>query len=276
MADLSRSWRDYSYVAFDTETSGAYPLGADIVEVGMVKWANGTEVDTYQTLLKPRFQMTDFIIGIHGITNEMVAQAPLMKDEIQNILNFMRGSVFMAHHAPFDMGFLAVDLERNKLPFPADPAICTSLLSRKMIPESGNHKLQTLIKHLNLPQGTAHRALDDARACLQVGLECMKRMGDAATLEQVIQKMGKKLEWNSYSLLANNNSTYQEIVKATELGKDLDIVYEGGSLKGKPRRIKPIGIVRNPDGDYIRATCYIDHAEKRFYIGRISDCQIVY
>ena len=274
--NLDLPWSQYTYVAFDTETSGAYPLSADIVEVGMVKYANGKEVGEYQTLLKPRALMTDFIIGIHGITNEMVAEAPVMKDKIQEIRDFFAGSVLMAHHAPFDLGFLTADLEACQIPLPSEPALCTSLLARQLIPESPNHKLQTLIPILKLPAGQAHRALDDARACLYLGLECMKRMGEQTTLSQVSRKMGKTLVWSEYSLQQPQNQIFDNMVKAIRAGKDADIVYARGSVKNKPRRITPIGIVRNPDGDYVMARCHIDHAQKRFYFREISDAQIVY
>jgi len=226
--------------------------------------------------LKPREKMSDFIIGIHGITNEMVQDAPLMKDKVTEIYNFLKGSVVMAHHAPFDLGFMTLEFEKNKLPTPTDPVLCTSLLARQLIKESPNHKLQTLIKVLNLPQGAAHRALDDAQACLLVGLECLKRLGPDATLAEAMVKMGKRLEWNKYELLSNHQEKYQTVVEALLQIKDLDIVYEGGSVKGKPRRISPIGIVRNPDGDYVMAICHIDRAQKRFYFDKISDISIVF
>lgn len=276
MMDLSRPWTDYTFVSFDTETSGAYPLSADIVEFGAVKWQNGQEIGHYQTLLKPREKMSDFIIGIHGITNEMVADAPLMKDKIVEIKSFLDGAIPMAHHAPFDLGFISVEFEKYGVNPPAEPVICTSLLSRRIIPESANHKLQTLISYLNLPKGAAHRALDDARACLLVGLECMNRMGGMTTLEEVLKAQGKQLNWPDYFLSRSGSEKLKLVVQAIQDKKDLEFVYEGGTLKGKPRRMTPIGIVRNPDGDYIMAVCHIDRAQKRFYFDKIKDAQILF
>jgi DNA polymerase-3 subunit epsilon len=276
--DLQQPWLDYTYVAFDTETSGAYPLGADIVEFGAIKWHRGEIIDRYQTLLKPQEPMSDFIIGIHGITNEMVADAPLMKDKVQEIRNFFSGSVAVAHHAPFDLGFLTAEFEKYRVPLPTEPVLCTSLLSRVLIPESVNHKLQTLVKFLNLPAGQAHRAFADAEACLQVLLECMKRKGEEASLAAVSKTMGKKLEWSYYSLQAHGKGStaaaLDKVVQALHERKDLDIVYAGGSLRGSTRRITPLGIVRNPDGDYVMALCHIDRAQKRFYLKKMEDIDL--
>lgn len=276
MLDFSRSWTEFEFIAFDTETSGAYPLGAEVVEFGAIKWKGGKEVDSYQTLLKPSRPMSDFIIGIHGITNEMVEEAPLMKDKIQEIRNFFEGSILMAHHAPFDMGFIMADFERFNIAPPSNDVLCTSLLARKLIPESGNHKLQTLITHLGLERGSAHRAKDDARACLYVGLECMNRLGPMTSMQDVFSQVGKKLNWDSYRLRGTGNSTIDKIIECLEAQLSLDIAYLGGSRGTEMRRITPQGIVRNPDGDYVMAKCHRDVASKRFYISKIKDAAIVY
>ncbi|RYZ79391.1 MAG: exonuclease, partial [Proteobacteria bacterium] len=52
--ELHRPWTECTFIAFDTETSGAYPIGSEIIEFGAVKWKDGQEVGTFQTLLKPR------------------------------------------------------------------------------------------------------------------------------------------------------------------------------------------------------------------------------
>lgn len=276
MLDLNRPWTEYEYVAFDTETSGAYPMGSEVVEFGAVKWKDGKEIGSYQTLLKPSVPMSDFIISIHGITNEMVENAPQMAEKILEIRQFIGNAIPMAHHAPFDLGFMALDFEKYQILFPTEPVICTSLLARKIIHESQNHKLQTLIKVLNLDGGTAHRALDDARACLYVGLECMKRLGPEATLAQVLEVVEKDLKWENYRVLQNTNPTIQKIVESIQAKKSLDIVYEGGKTKNETRRITPVGIVRNPDGDYVMAMCHRDAAQKRFYLQKIKDIAVVY
>lgn len=267
---------EYTYVAFDTETSGAYPVGFDVVEFGAIKWHKGEEVGRLQFLLKPRELMSDFIIGIHGITNQMVENAATMPEKIREIHEFFKGAIVMAHHAPFDMGFLAVDFEKAHLPLPSEPALCTSLLSRKWIHGVENHKLQTLVKHLHIDGGQAHRAYDDAKACLQVGLACFQKMGEEATLAQAIKSQGKSLWWKDYSLLALNSSEYKNLIEAIRNKKDVDLAYQGGSSKGETRRLTPIGIVRNPDGDYLQAFCHKDKTAKRYYLNRITDVAVIF
>lgn len=274
--NLDLPLNEYSYVAFDTETSGAYPIGFDVVEFGAVKWYKGQEIARLQFLLKPRELMSDFIIGIHGITNDMVKDAPPMSEKVQEIHDFFKDSVVMAHHAPFDMGFMSIDFEKARLPLPVEPALCTSLLSRKWIHGVENHKLQTLVKHMLLEGGQAHRAYDDAKACLQVGLACFQKMGEQTTLAQAIKSQGKNLWWKDYSLLVSSDAHIKTMIEAINSKKDIDMVYQGGSAKGETRRLTPIGIVRNPDGDYLQAFCHKDQAAKRYYLSRISDVAVVF
>lgn len=268
--DLEQIWTSYDYVAFDTETSGAYPVGHDIVEFGAVKWRNGQEIGRLQFLLKPREPMTDFIIGIHGITNEMVEGRPAAREVAREIGDFFKNAVLLAHHAPFDMGFVAVMFEEAQLPLPQEPVLCTSLLARKLITGTENHKLQTLVKHLGLDGGSAHRAFDDARSCLGVGLECLRLLGENATLKHALTHQGKNLHWPLYEVLRSTNPTIATIRQAVLQKSDVEMIYDKAK---ETRRITPLGIVRSPDGDFVQAVCRRDGTAKRFYLEKIKDAQ---
>lgn len=273
--DFEQKVTELPLVAFDLETSGAYPLSSDIVEFAAVKWQGGQVIDTYQCLFKPPKPMSDFIITIHGITNEMVADAPTIESKIHELHAFLSGSVILAHHAPFDLGFITWEFEKAGLTIPNDPVVCTSLLSRAVFPEMINHKLQTLIRALDLHKGSAHRALDDSKACLELGLKCFERMGPETTLKAALARQTKNLDWINFSLKLVAPQTVLTIAEAVRRGLALDIVYDGGSLKGKVRRVTPEGIVRNPDGDFMQAICHIDRSSKRFYLPRVQDLSLV-
>jgi DNA polymerase III subunit epsilon len=269
------SWFETDIVAFDLETTGAYPLRAEICEFGAVHWRGGKEIAQYQTLLKPNEKMSDFIIGIHGITNEMVSNAPKIEDKISEIAEFIKGKVLLAHHAPFDMGFLGYEFERLVGYLPTDPVICTSLLSRKLVRGTVNHKLQTLIPALGLPQESAHRAVSDARACLGVGLHCFKMLNDSLPLVEMGRNNQSLLYWNRFSLEEQSNSLLKTVVKAIKEQKKIEIIYMGGSHSGKTREVFPEGVVRNPQGDYMQAICQLDQKSKKFYFDKIKDAAVI-
>ncbi|OQW49879.1 MAG: hypothetical protein A4S09_11570 [Proteobacteria bacterium SG_bin7] len=267
---LDTPWPELTFVSFDIEATGPYPLEGEICEIAAIKWEGGQVIGEFQTLIKPLYPMTDFIIGIHGITNEMVATAPSIGEKISEFRDFIGGDILVAHHSPFDMGFLALEFERARLPLPEEPVLCSSLISRKIITEAENHKLQTLIKVLNLNQGTAHRALDDAKACIELLNKCLERLGEDKTLRDLIDLQEKQLYWKNFSIeyLLKNEST-RAILNAIEKKKPVVIVYQGGSLKGE-RQVTPKGIVRSPDGDFLAALDEGDPQVKRFYLGKIK------
>lgn len=264
----------YPIVAFDTETSGAYAIESEIIELGAVKWKNGQVVDKFNVLLRPAKPLTEDNIRIHGITNEMLVDASDMKSEILKFCDFVQESILIAHHAPFDLGFAAIDIESNQLNFPSTLNLCSSLLSRAVLP-AANHRLQTLIKEHNLIGGSAHRAYDDAYACLQVFLKCLEKFEEGATLERVLEVQKKDLSWKNYEVIGLPDLRINSLVKAMRSQSSINIVYQGGQTKNQVRPIKPYGIVRNPDGDYISAECGLDLQRKRFYLEKIKEVELI-
>ncbi len=260
---------EYPIVAFDTETSGAYPLESEVIEIGAVKWHNGQIIDRFQTLVRPSELLTPENTRIHGITNDMVANAPLMKEVILGFCEFVNDSVLLAHHAPFDLGFMAPAIEKNGLNFPKNKHFCTSLLSRSLL-HTTNHKLQTLVKELQLIGGDAHRAYDDAYACLQVFLKCIDKLSPEVTVQRLQEIQIKDIKWDNYRVLNTDDEKIKTIVQSITESKPLQIKYEGGQSKKEFRTIKPKGLIRNPDGDYVNAVCDIDQQRKRFYLSKIS------
>lgn len=130
----------------DFETTGISPERGDrATEVAIVLVQDGQVVDRFQSLMNAGVRIPAFITGLTGITNAMVAAAPMV-----------------AHNASFDRRFWAGELARLGRPA-AQPFACTMLLSRRLYPEAPNHKLGTLVDYHHLPRaGRAHRALADA------------------------------------------------------------------------------------------------------------------
>lgn len=299
-----RNWRELTFVSFDTETTGRYPLTAEICELAGVKWRDGREIGTFSTLLKPSKPMTIDNIQIHGISNAMVENAPLMKDKIAEFHEFVQGSVLIAHHAPFDLGFVSVEFEKVGLALPDLPVICSSLLGRQTITGTPDHRLQTLVQHFKIDGGQAHRALDDARSCLHVAIKCMQQMEDtlngvSATgqlsfdvgaavaeiqsqrkdllLQDILTKQGGALSWSRFSMQALRSSPIgQALIDATLSQSNFEMVYAGGSDPGATRYVKSDGIVRSLDGDFIAAFELdkkgqpLERRSKRFYIDKIT------
>jgi DNA polymerase-3 subunit epsilon len=277
------SWREAIFVSFDTETSGKYPLADEVCEIAAVKWQGGRVVDEFQSFIKVSRPMSNEVIQIHHITNEMLIGAPNAEQVIGQFIKFIDDSYMIAHHAPFDMGFLAPLIEKARLPLPKNNVFCSSLLARKAFKESPNHKLQTLIQFFKLPQGQAHRALYDARACLEVGfkvfekIEALKaeRTQEPLGIEEIFAYQEAKLPWLDYSVAAlKSHPIYAELVRALEERSEVQIVYAGGSRPGQARTVTPIGLVRNPLDDYLVAFEVAVEVPKRYFLNKITAARI--
>ena len=269
--DLNKKWKDVEFVGFDLETSGKYPLESQICEIGAVKWKNGQIIGKFQTLIQPDHQIPDEIIAIHGIKNEDLVNSPKISEKIGEFRDFAENCILVAHHAPFDMGFLAIEFENHHLKFLKLPVLCSSLLARKSMPEMENHRLQTLVKSLKIDGGTARRAFDDASACLSVALECFKRIGEDATIEDIINYQELPLRWPDYSMaFLRGHKIYGSIIKAIESKSEVQITYQGGSKPGQPRTVCPVGLVRNAKDDFLVANPIEGGHSKRYYLRKIS------
>ncbi len=276
----TKAWRELDLIGFDTETTGKYPLSAEVCELAAVKWRDGQIVDRFSTLLKPSRPMDAEVIAIHGISNAMVEDAPRMAEKIAAFHRFIRGGIVIAHHAPFDLGFMALEFEKAGLSLPLEPALCSSLLSRKIFPESTNHRLQTLVSFFGLAKGVAHRAEDDARACLEVALRCLEKCDEscagASPLSEVFKYQGGSLTWQRFSMAAlHARPEVKVLIDAVIEEKITEIVYSGGSKPNEPRRLHPQGIVRSLDGDFLVAYDEAEQKSKRYLLERITAAKLV-
>lgn len=275
MSDVTKPWYESTFVAIDLETTGKYPLDAEICEMAAVKWSGGQVVDTYQTLIRPTHRMGEEVIAIHNITNEMVEDAPRLSEKLEEFYRFIGPHFVIAHHAPFDLGFLAWEFEKARFVLPTTPVLCTSLLSRALNSNVANHRLATLATHFKIEAGAAHRALDDARTCLEVALKYFEKLGREAKVADILQVQLTGLRWSRYSIEELMEREHLRLlVRALRDKFEVVITYEGGSRPGEPRKVFPLGLVRSLDGDFLVATEGNNEGDethpKRYFIEKIS------
>ncbi len=150
-------------VVFDFETSGMSPdYGDRPIEVGAVRLCRGEVVDQFQSLMNPGFTVSSFIESFTGIGNDALAEAPDCETVMTEFADYIGHSPLVAHNASFDTRFL--DAEFRTLGFDRrQPIGCSLLVARRLFPDAPNHKLETLVRYVDLPmEGTFHRALADA------------------------------------------------------------------------------------------------------------------
>lgn len=161
------------FVVFDIETTGLSHLKNNITEIGAVRVENGKVVSVFNELINPEQHISDEIIELTGITNEIVADKPLINEIMPKFLEFSKGCVFVAHNAEFDIPFIKTNCKR--LGYEFDPTFVDTLgLARATLPNLKNHKLNIVAKELGVKLLNHHRASHDAEACAGILLELIK------------------------------------------------------------------------------------------------------
>lgn len=159
-----------AYVAIDLETTGFDPDWDDIIELAGIKYSNGCEMQRFQTLVKAN--VDEFVTELTGITNDMLKDAPELKDVLPQFLAFIGDAPVVGHNVNFDVNFIYDNAERLRLPPFKNDYIDTMRISRRLYSDMENHKLSTLATYLNVHSTVEHRALADC-ACAQ---QCFAKM----------------------------------------------------------------------------------------------------
>ena len=171
-------------VFVDLETSGANFANDRIIEVGLVE-VDPDGVREWSVLVNPEVPLSPFITNLTGISEAMLRPAPTFREIAQELLDRLRGRLFVAHNARFDYGFLKGEFGRLGVDFRL-PSLCTVKLSRKLYPEHHRHNLDTLVERHGLAAGGGrHRALTDARLLWSLW-QCWHRQLPASTIRDAV------------------------------------------------------------------------------------------
>jgi DNA polymerase III subunit epsilon len=176
-------------VVVDLETTGGSPEANAITEVGAVKVCGGEVLGEFQTLVRPAMSIPPFVAVLTGITDAMVAAAPPVEAVLPMFLEFARGSVLVAHNAPFDVGFLKAACDSTGRAWPTLQVLDTARLARRVLARDEAHdcRLATLARLFRASTMPTHRALDDARATVDVLHGLFERLGNVGvhTVEEL-------------------------------------------------------------------------------------------
>ncbi|MDO3385612.1 exonuclease domain-containing protein [Gilvimarinus sp. SDUM040013] len=149
----------------DIETTGGSAGRDRITEIGIVE-VDADGVREWSTFINPQVPIPRTIQSLTGITDDMVADAPLFEEVAKDIITRLEGKTFVAHNVRFDYGFIRNAFASLGYPLKLE-LLCTVKLSRALYPEHKRHSLETLIDRFNIATDARHRALADARATYQ-------------------------------------------------------------------------------------------------------------
>ena len=173
----SRLLSELDFVVVDVEATGAKTPPNRLIELGAYRIRGGRIVDKFLSLVNPEIPIPRFVMALTGISNEMVKTAPVFADVAPRWLDFVSDSVLIAHNAAFDTSFLNHEISRV---YPGhrmlNPHLCTVRLSRRVLPDLNNHRLDTIASHFSIPIISRHRAGSDALATAEIFLVLLSRL----------------------------------------------------------------------------------------------------
>ena len=189
----NRALDETDYVVFDFETTGAKTPPCRVTEIGAYKVRNRKIVGEYQTLINPETPIPEFISNLTNITDAMVKDAPKFAEVISDFMDFVGDSVLVAHNASFDMRFLNHEIKRIHSDYRvANPHLCTVKLSRKLVPEVDNHRLNTMANYYSIDLTNHHRASADAEATAKIFINLLGRLEEKGVKDLVGARKVKK------------------------------------------------------------------------------------
>ena len=170
------------YVVFDFETTGLSPWGGDeIVEIGAMK-VFGNEIDEtniFHTLVNPGRIITPDATRVNGITNEMVADAPMLDEAFPKFMEFIGDAYLVAQNAKFDMNFMVKYLHKYGLKRQLE-VHDTIAFSRRCYPGEYHHNLDIICRRLGLSCAPEerHRSIGDVKLTAQAFILLKDRLGE--------------------------------------------------------------------------------------------------
>jgi DNA polymerase III epsilon subunit family exonuclease len=191
----STSLQQTTFVIVDLETTGSSPKkGAAITEIGAIKVKSGEQHGEFKSFVNPLTPIPEYITQMTGITDLMLAKAPVIDEILPAFLEFAGDStqsILVAHNAPFDLSFLKSAAKVIDLKWPAYKTLDTVTIARQVLTKEDvpNCKLSTLAEFFGTKTEPNHRALDDARATTEILHGLLERLGsfDVHTVDALME-----------------------------------------------------------------------------------------
>jgi DNA polymerase-3 subunit alpha (Gram-positive type) len=232
---------DTVYCVLDLETTGFSPVTEKITEIGIMKIQGGKVIDEFSSFVNPQKPIPARVVEVTNITDDMVSDAETIDKIFPKMLEFIEGSVLVAHNAEFDIGFLKHNAK--ELGYAFDFTYLDTLsLAHELFPDYKTYKLGRIAKNLGIKVEVAHRALDDVETTVKVfnvmlemlikrGASSLEDIDKYASDEQSRNESYKKLKTFHAIILAKNYTGLKNLYKLVSYSH-LDYFYK------KPRILK--------------------------------------
>ena len=158
----------YPFVVLDLETTWLSRFNHGITEIAAVRYDGDRILDRFQTFVNPERHIPSKITQLTGITNEMVANAPLVADVLPDFARFLGDSIAVAHNSTFDVNFLNYYMHKHHDRNCVQTSVCTRRLANRLLRELPSKSLHALCHHYGITNIQAHRAMSDVEATVSL------------------------------------------------------------------------------------------------------------
>lgn len=278
----STHFKDITFVAFDLETTGLDPLSGDqICEIGAVKFKDKEILGIFNQLVNPGCSISSEVSALTHITNEMVAEAPPLKEVLPRFVEFIQDTLLVAHNAPYDLSFLAVAFEKEKITPKDNKTLDTLTLSRVLYPQYKLHNLDELRQRFNITHPHAHRGLGDAlvtKDLFNIFLDKLRSEG-VLTLGGLLKRHGPFYRfplWENQAFKRYPLDLVQGLRKAAQERRSVFIEYKSTKHKEKVGRVvDPYFFLKLDEHTYLKGYCHLRQEVRNFRLDRITKFELM-
>lgn len=255
---------------FDVETTGLSPAyGHRVCEVACLRARDGVELGRFESLVDPGRPISEGAFYVNRITAEMLEGAPPFGAVAGRLLDMMGGAVLVAHNAPFDLGFLAAELEIARLPPPEGPVVDTLTLARRAYRFASN-SLAAVAYALGVETGPGHRAMADVWTTYQVldrMLWDLDRRWGIVTLGQLLAFQGGSIPYPLPCVVPLPPT----IAEALQSGGRVRMRYVNAAGQETDRVVRPLRVSQERGNLYLVAHCYRAGELRTFRLDRVVE-----
>ena len=271
MDDYSDQISEILFAAIDIETTGLTPVVDSIVEIGAVRFREDEVLETFDELVDPGRSISPGASAVNGITDEMVRGKRTIEEVLPRFIAFLGDAVPVAHHAPFDAGFLAYDISRLNLSVPDQPVLDTCVIPKRLFPYAGSYSLESLAGFFGIKSETFHRALADAMVCMKILNRCAAEMGGSkrVSLSEILEMNGPSVSLCTGGIILDES--YQPLQAAIENGHEMEITYRDARGTLSARTITPLSLGVARGAVMMEAFCHLRKGKRNFRLDRIVE-----
>ena len=267
MLSLKTPFEALPLVCVDVETTGLSPdRGSRVCEVALLRSEGDREVARFESLVDPQQPMPPEVIAVHGITDDMVAGAPVFADLLPDLRDLMQGAVVVGHNVHFDLRFLRHEWRVGGEEFPECAAIDTLALARTYF-EFPRNGLGAIAGALGITHTSAHRAMGDVLATWGVLLHFvseLRRRGPVTLADLNLPRVPDDAGTGIRDLV----TTLQEALPDSV---PLCMRYRAWRASETFRVVQPLAVYFQRGYGFLHAFCHLRREERHFRLDRILE-----